>query len=277
MCHVKSIVYLCQKEINDTSLHEFSTEAQVLYKGWVSKPKAERGVVPQRSRTNTRPVSLVERAHLLLALTKITSSAMDKKLLEEREKVKLNPRTSFDDAPVPLDLLVSKPSTTSSKRHSDDASQINEPVKRSKLADPFVKPDKPAVKAEFSIFSRKPSDSSLPPPVQGNKPDISSRVADTSFASSHNSSLFDESNVVFTQETVPDIEKAANKNGDSQGSENFGSSFDPATFDQTDPSDPKDVSTDVLEDNLRSRLEGIFRELIPFVCHCKSSANTFKP
>jgi len=115
----------------DTVLKSFQSEAEILYKGWVRKPNGERGVVPQVTRQNPRPVTSRERMELLQCLLAKMTEAYNKIQRELPNRLYLSSTdvnismgkqhrlSSLDDSPLPFSLAEGPKSE--SKRYREQA------------------------------------------------------------------------------------------------------------------------------------------------------------
>lgn len=278
------------KKVLDTALEKFHRRAEVLYSGWVNKPEAERGVIPQATKQMPRPVSDDERKELLDCLIHVF-----RKQKEAYPDYRQTPRSStpttnyFDTKSIPFPLA---PRIGMEKKRAREEESLDTPAK------------KPQGRAE-SMFSDMQ-------PLRGRnarqEPE-SSRSANTSFAStvfSHPS--FDAPMRTSTQETAPDddelpllktqenvpasiaIQKEWNKSSDYGPSSSYERAFndsfgdDSGMHDQTDGEDDEQLRidqqlsqtigernleeqslTDPNECKFRARLENIFRELAIFL------------
>jgi hypothetical protein len=296
----ENIRYLTFKSAIDVPLRRFQVAAEQLYSGWVIKPKAERGVVPAKTRHNFHPISSKERAELLQRFIDITAPIKQTILEQDVKKARTPGKHSFtgmateplNDKGLKLDFSrVSKP-IPRSKRSSEELNGSGNSKRSRKSVDdmrdedhnPFIKPARPG---PTDIFSRVPSESSIPPGLERGRQTSQTnrrRSANTSFASSHQSSIFDRSaEMPATQETVPDPDpRMSNAEPDAepetQSSEIFGSSFDPSMCEvlgeldnivqkdiaQTNPESFDDFKKDdeqlsAQEKTLRDRLVRVFR------------------
>ena len=188
-------------------IREFDLKADKEYTKWVNKPKAERGVVPEVTRSRPKPVTPIERAGLL----KLLFDLLFKKSEEIKHQHAASPLSwrkssrdengetpKLDDSPVPFPNL-----KQDSKRARDELAAKAGPSKKVKTPEK-TKP-----------FSTKSTNDMLPPPRGRSDvqyPQIS-RSANTSFESnttsifSNASQSFNRSGLLNTQETVPDIEE----------------------------------------------------------------------
>ena len=91
---VFKIKVLCFRKAINPLIHRFDAEAQVLYSGWISKPKAERGVVPERTRQTSRTVTSKERVELLKCLLSILTEEYDVTMTPKSKKHPLAPGKS---------------------------------------------------------------------------------------------------------------------------------------------------------------------------------------
>ena len=289
---VAKIVFLCWKDAIDPVLGRFRTEADILYSGWVHKPKAERGLLPKATRQTPRPVTPEERQQLLHCLlgnltpdydrvkmesmspSSVRRRAMD--LVDTNSSLSLPdfPRLpAVDDSPLPFSLT--SKSRGDPKRRSDGESEST-----------FKKPKLPGPPSTRAPFRRAYSVNSNPPLSSGNLP--GRRSVDTSFESNVSSifSIGESSMLINTQSTEADdsfpvfskqnIQGAAD---DQAQSSDFGSCFDPDLVDlnfSTAPSspdlidltsrisedlidlesrNPNDAESEMAEDELQSRLQ----------------------
>ncbi len=102
---VFKIKFICYQTGSVTSMwQKFDLEAKDLYTRWVKKPMAERGVVPEVTRHTPHPVTETERDQLLHCLLRILNEECEQ--LKERSGTPKS--TSFvqyprlDDSPVPM-------------------------------------------------------------------------------------------------------------------------------------------------------------------------------
>jgi hypothetical protein len=185
-------------------------------------------------------------------------------------------RPPLNDDPIRINLPVTKAVARSERSSEENEEGIRQrkSSKRSKSSEkqtedgnPFVKPALPnGARRNYGIFSRVPSESSIPPTtttergIQISQTSQRPRSANNSFASSHHSSIFDavqapstDTLTALTQETVPDLGDSVASNllqePDTQSSENYGCSFDPPTFDldQIVQADIDDTAIDIIE------------------------------
>lgn len=260
-----NIKFLSYRSAIEDPYRQFQTEAETLYRDWALKPNAERGVIPTKSRQNFRPVSLKERTQLLQLFIRITES-VKKALLEEeiktrspgRRHITNSPtaaRSSLNDDPIGIDLPLTKPISRSKRSYDEQEATIghSESYKRPRNpedppvnSNPFVNPSQPeGARLKYGILPSFTSENSIVPSVERGRVSENSqrqRSVNTSFASSHKSSVFDQSArhdmlTALTQETVPDhgddIALKPCGQPDSQISENYGSTLDPSAFDNS--------------------------------------------
>ncbi|CAD6444169.1 f97d1a8f-f65a-4b30-a5cc-8bf4ab972e43 [Sclerotinia trifoliorum] len=71
------IRYLYYKNLVYTLLESFNAQAQGLYSGWAYKPKADRGVVPEKTRQRPHPTTPHERMELLQCLASILNTEFE--------------------------------------------------------------------------------------------------------------------------------------------------------------------------------------------------------
>ncbi len=227
------IRFLCWKKRIDTPLKKFDEEADNLYKKWVRKPKAERGVVPEATRHKPRPVTDAERDQLLHCLQQILREE-SQHTPKRSGDLKSFSFTSLEKGPVPFALSPRK--VAQPKRPSEEG--FNDVESSSKKMKQQDGPSTVEVMLPKSV-------NSMPPPDRGRprrKASTVFRSADTSFAST-TSSIFSRpslGNSIFqnTQETAPEDEDSIptqpntrpsspiqNEHGSDYGA---GSSFDSA-------------------------------------------------
>lgn len=288
---------LCFRKAIDPLVKRFEDEAEVLYSGWVHKPKAERGVVPERTRHSRVAVTEKERAYLLSCLRNILTEQYNATMTPKKQHLAAgdanasvgNPsRRRLDDRPIPFPVSKIDSKRSRGQINNDDIT--------------FKKPRLPQ-QAGASI-SRTDSLPGLSMQV----PEGGTRSATTSFASDASSifsnAQFNNSNrslpEVSTQETIPSQPMLDNKDigvdmqyrdppdtsfgSETQSSEyEGGSSFDAALLEadadhvdvsQSDPAIDDELSQDRLEqvviaddevnelgeEELKERLRGIFRK-----------------
>ena len=248
-----NIKFLCYRSAALPIIEQFESEATALYGGWVSKPKAERGVVPARTRQNPRPVTPSERIQLLGLFISITGDVKKKMIAAgmagtPRRRLFSSDasRLAINDDPIGISLPVVPRSALRAKRSSEESDGSIKQRKSPKrprsseeqtevATDAFKRPALPSnIPRNIEIFSRVPSESNIPPvstTTRGIQVSSTSfdRSANTSFASSHQSSIFDkapqETLPSHTQETVPDlgdsIAPGAQEEPDTQSSDNW--------------------------------------------------------
>jgi hypothetical protein len=182
------IKFLYHKERLNPALERFRHDAMILYKGWVHKPRADRGVVPESTRDKPKPVTDKERAQLLKCLAGILKEDREGWMKENGISPSKAPTTAsrFDDNPIPFPL---SPKTGSDSKR---------PREEEELPPSFKKPRKPDLSKSFD---------SMPPPERSRsfRPTQASKSANTSFTSNV-SSVFSHQDSSFpsTQETAPD-------------------------------------------------------------------------
>jgi hypothetical protein len=206
---IQRIKFLHHKKAFDPALQRFRTEATILYSGWVQKPKADRGVVPEATRNKPRPVTETERVQLLKLLLRILKEDIAKYMKEHPFASPLSGRLhgsqNIDDRPVPISLGSSPGSD--SKRHRDEE-PFSDPVKLKKPRKPDSAPVPTASKSEASGSTSAPS-RALRPPAAGSMLPPDTKSANTSFASDGSSVFsrrlsYNSSWQPGTQETVPE-------------------------------------------------------------------------
>jgi len=208
---IEKIRFLHYKKVFDPALIRFREEATILYSGWVHKPRAERGVVPEATRNKPRPVTEKERVQLLRLLLKILDEDQAK-YISSHSPSKHSPSSAripgsqkLDDSPAPFSLGPRK-SNSDPKRPRDEEAFSNVPVTFKKPRKPDVQPSATTSKAQATATSSKAqpfaAGSMLPPETHPS--------ANTSFASDV-SSIFSRRQSYTsswqpgTQETAPDI------------------------------------------------------------------------
>ncbi|APA10934.1 hypothetical protein sscle_07g057040 [Sclerotinia sclerotiorum 1980 UF-70] len=256
------IRYLYFKNLVYTLLESFNTQAQALYSGWVYKPKADRGVVPEKTRQRPHPTTSDERMELLKCLVSILNTAFESCQSGSatpssrgfQQGISLNEKanasvhsirnTQPDDSPVAFPLKSAQ--KLDGKRLLEPFSDINTSTKKTKT---------PANKSSArESLSKLPLQWNVSRP-QNTKPALSKMVplkgdattkVDTSFTTDV-SGVFSQgysSTLVNTQSTVPDpdpelVMKKLRTNSislDEQEpktqSSDFGSSFDTTEADR---------------------------------------------
>lgn len=276
MFYTKYLFFKEKPELID-ALESFKRQALGLYSGWVHKPRADRGVVPEKTRHRPRPITSDERTELRKCLMEIleikyqscqsvpatpsfhrlqqlTSSNVN---MSVRSTQKIQP----DDSPVPF--VFSSARKLDGKHLLESFSDINVSTKKAKVP-------------ETKSSSRR-SLSKLPPPQwhitrpQSTKTDQVKTVslkgdgntnADTSFATNV-SSMFSQSynnTLVNTQVTDPEPEPVTKLRADpyllddqgpkTQSSDYFGSSFDVSEIDRMESRGAKLSSQEVPNVNM---------------------------
>jgi hypothetical protein len=182
---VTKIILLCWKRKIDPLIKQFEIEAKSRLVKWVNKPKAERGVVPERTRDSMIAITDDERENLLLFLRDILTEVYDmEKTPTKHSSLGGQNKRKLDDSPIPFS--VSKPKSDC-KRPRDQLSNTDGLFK------------KPRIPEAIGFAPSKPTSFET------------SRSANGSFAS-YSPSIFSnpQFNVsanslteVFTQETVP--------------------------------------------------------------------------
>ncbi|KAF7865345.1 hypothetical protein EAF04_006322 [Stromatinia cepivora] len=255
------IKYLYHKNLVYTLLDSFNAQAQGLYSGWVYKPKADRGVVPEKTRQRPHPTTPDERMELLKCLAAILnteyegcqpgSATPSSRGLQQGSLLKANAsgrfirKTQPDDSPVAFQLQSAQ--KLDAKRPLEPFLDISTSIKKTKV---------PETKS-----SGRESLSKLPPPQwnisrpQNTKTDLSKMVplkgdattkVDTTFTTNV-SGVFSQgysSTLVNTQSTAPDPDPepvtkklrpeplSLDEQGPKTQSSDFGSSFDTSEADR---------------------------------------------
>jgi hypothetical protein len=102
---IEKIRFLHYKKAFDPALIRFREQATILYSGWVHKPKAERGVVPEATRNKPRPVTEQERVQLLRLLLKILKEDQSKWITANTPSpARFTASQDIDDSPAPFSL-----------------------------------------------------------------------------------------------------------------------------------------------------------------------------
>lgn len=145
----------------DSVLKDFYSQANILYSGWVHKPKGERGMVPEKTRHKPHPVSDKERVELQNLFYGLASREFNEIMIQERgtplskrrvlrshdkgiEAERSGSPLPLDDTPIPSKLLSStrKPSLKRAAEATHDEVKI------------FKRPLKPDSKPELDSASR---------------------------------------------------------------------------------------------------------------------------
>jgi hypothetical protein len=176
------IRFLHHKGRLNPALERFRHKAMILYKGWIHKPRAERGVVPESTRDKPKPVTSDERIQLLRCLAGVLKEYREEWMKENGISPSKDPARAsrFNDSPVPFPLIKAD---SDSKRPREEASSGPPPN-----------------------FKKPRSFDSMPPPDRGRsmKPTQASRSANTSFTSDASSIFSHPPMFSNTQETAPD-------------------------------------------------------------------------
>jgi hypothetical protein len=190
------IRFLFHKGAVKPAVLEFRVQSEILYKGWVDKPKADRGLLPEKTRSGPQPISERERDQLLECLEGILKvkadeckEALSKSPRSVREATSGQERSSgFNDQPIQFGLT---PAPKEAKRPRDEAFP-NITAKRPRI------PDLPP--------QMGPPDRGRPqqqgPTTRSANASFNSFVSDAPSIFSRPS--FGNSYLVSTQETVPD-------------------------------------------------------------------------
>lgn len=245
------IIFLAFRKQLTPSTRQFRAKADEFYDRWVFKPKAERGVVPEKTRHRRKPVTQTERGellHLLYTLLREKSEAIKSQHMasplrwrntfqgENGEAPKL------DDSPVPFPKLRQDPNPNPKRARDED-----EPIETG--------PSKKVKTPEKTEVTSKNANTMLPPPRgRAVAPEPNGRrSANTSFESNAASSVFSQSMRSMqpdTQETVPDLEEtfyqakgageeepgsAVTRENHTSSEFNVGSSFEAALAQTSDP------------------------------------------
>ena len=298
-----NIRFICCKQEGRMKgvLERYQKEGRAYYSGWVKKPIAERGLLPEKTRQCPRPITQDERRFLQNLLRDLlqqvrselqrasSASPLDKPLERSNIAPNLNLATSFQSTTSivddPIDFRLS------SGRRSDTKRPLEE--------SPDVSRNKKARIPLTTSTSEPNTKSTMPPPDRGGSRTNSGRKrphVEISFDSeTDNSSVFDKSMsatlsfnkrsrdyLTNTQETIPDEADSFEKpevsqtSQEPQSSEYFGSSFDvKAVTDATRPPDEslsqnlneysiKDrpmTKLDFAKDRLEQSLSKVFRTL----------------
>jgi len=120
------IRFLFHKGALKPAVLEFRAQSEILYKGWVHKPKADRGLLPEKTRSGPQPISERERDQLLECLEGILKvkadeckEALSKSPKSVREATSGQERSSgFNDQPIQFGLT---PTPKEAKRPRDEA------------------------------------------------------------------------------------------------------------------------------------------------------------
>ena len=192
---VRSLNFCLHKKIIGEALKSFQDQADEMYKGWVRNPRGERGVVPEKTRHRPHPVTEVERLELLSCLKITLDEHKFKWQGSEFSPLSVkSASTSFNDKSVPFSL--SPQPGTETKRSRD--SSFPDLTRNSKKA-------KMLKVQQARSFDMPPPDRGR----SYYQDPQSSKSANTSFAASEASIIFSRpsfgaSTVPSTQDTVPD-------------------------------------------------------------------------
>lgn len=135
------------KNAIDGVLDEFNARANIMYSGWVHKPKAERGTVPEKTRHRIHPVSDKERLILQNLFCNIADEIMSpihKQNLSASLSRRHTPhsdsqaRSLVDDSPIPNTFL--------SNSRSPSLKRAAEPTRDESKA--FKRPPNPPISSE---------------------------------------------------------------------------------------------------------------------------------
>jgi hypothetical protein len=100
---IEKIRFLHFKKAFDPALLRFREQATILYSGWVRKPKAERGVVPETTRNKPRPVTERERVQRLRLLLGVLKEDLSKWMTENTPSpARFLSSQEVDGSPLPL-------------------------------------------------------------------------------------------------------------------------------------------------------------------------------
>ena len=268
---INEVRYLTFKGLIETVFHEFEVIGQDLYNGWVEKPNAQRGKLPECTIRRPRRVTPYERQQLMDCFVTISRERSERLKHEERARFTKSPtRRSVamavvDDRPIPFK------SPAPALRSAAPEKRMGDLVTDGSL---FKKPKIPEAHLLTSIT----------------RPVRSASTSFTSFTtSSQCSSVFDQvynKSFQSSQETLPGVyipKLDFETNGDNPLlSSNYSSTLDPMDVadlvgvdeyvdfdDQVLSQNMQDVAltspgrakiATLPEAKLRTRLDGIFRE-----------------
>ncbi|ESZ94181.1 RNA polymerase RNA dependente [Sclerotinia borealis F-4128] len=268
------------------ALENFHGQASGLYSGWVYKPNADRGVVPEKTRQRPHPITSNERMELLKCLLAILSNArsqFDRSRQSSSSQANMSARsarrTQPDDSPIAFPF--SSAQKPDSKRPLEPFPDIDSNIKK--------------VRVPETKLSGRESLSRLPPPqwnvsrLQNTKTDQVKIVPPkgnensnlyTTFATNV-SSVFSQtlsSTLVNTQATEPEPEPepepaiklrvdplSLDDLGPKTQSSDFGSSFDPTEVERvwTESFGAKISSQDVPQDGVvDDTVDGLLDEAV---------------
>ena len=180
---VYKIYALGFKNAIDPLVQEFDNKAAALYTGWVNKPKAERGIIPEKTRHATKQITEKEKVVLLQCLLEILNKQYEllKTPGSKRHFAAGNPNASLqrlgvNDSPLPLKF----PSKTraESKRVRDQLVDIEATFKKPKLPEQTTNSSRPqpmhgsfgsSISAQTSFLSEASSVFSNPHPNSSSK------------------------------------------------------------------------------------------------------------
>jgi hypothetical protein len=206
---VQRIRFLHHKKAFDPALIRFREQATVLYNGWVHKPKAERGVVPEATRNKPRPVSERERVKLLQLLLSILKEDMEKWIAQNSPSAaRFISSQDVDDSPLKAPVFGARQNSDPKRARAEEAF--------SSIPVTFKKPRKPEAPQSLSNNAPQPfaASSKAAPPLFATgsmAPPPDTRSANTSFTSDVPSIFscrrsYNSSWQPGTQETVPEDE-----------------------------------------------------------------------
>ncbi|EPE37134.1 hypothetical protein GLAREA_09297 [Glarea lozoyensis ATCC 20868] len=208
---VHMIQVLGWRSLQIEPLREFEQKAVELYTGWKSKPKAERGVVPERTRNIKYSLSTNEKRQILDLLhdtlkppfRELESTNRNRTLdrsgscLSPTSRIQQIKSPLIDDSPLKISLPTPKPDPKRPREELfSDVDPRHKKIKTPGLR-PVPLPESPSI--------------AMPPPTERARPSLQESRSWRSETTSMSESIFSRSNHSFdrsggqsTQETVPD-------------------------------------------------------------------------
>lgn len=197
------IKWCFHQEVLDDVVKTFERRAEALYRGWVNKPRADRGVVPQITKFVSKPISDKEVELLLTCLIEIMKEHRDKYQPPTTPRPrKLEDRfPGTDPIAFPLNPLVG----TDSKRPRDESfadvvstKKVRAMADKSRRMAPPPKEQHPVPPTASPLTTN-----TNPPPFLRHNSSLNALSANTSFAS-NTSSVFSKPS--FEVPTMPNTQ-----------------------------------------------------------------------
>ncbi|KAJ8068979.1 hypothetical protein OCU04_002659 [Sclerotinia nivalis] len=304
-----------RKSLEEQLVDEIMFKIRYLYHknlvGWVYKPKADRGVVPEKTRQRPHPTTPDERMELLKCLAAILNTEYESISLKANASVRSIRNTQPDDSPVAFPLKSAQ--KLDGKRPLEPFPDINTSTKKTKVPETkssgresLSKP--PPLHWNVSRPQNTKTDLSKMVPLKG---DATTKV-DTSFTTDV-SGVFSQgysSTLVNTQSTAPDPDPelvmkklrtdplTLDEQGPKTQSSDFGSSFDtteadrvyaesfgarapsqdPPKYDMVDDMDEEmsgGMLDRIVDDSKHKDTESCLNEMLPILPSCLKKAPFF--